>query len=167
MTIPISQVREDRAWYGLALRHLRMASRLLRSGFADGAVFHAYHAYECVLSSFIAVKGYPVPPQGWVKLKQPSGKSVKSYPSPKGPIRENSAHNARIVFFNNLADPSKLYYTTHTRLSRFITLSDRQNSLYFDASTGRAPHERYKESFVRGLLPTLRQFARDVRREIP
>jgi HEPN domain-containing protein len=42
-----------RKWYGLALRHLRMAARLLDSGFADGAVFHTYHAYECVLSAFV------------------------------------------------------------------------------------------------------------------
>jgi len=39
----VSVVRPDakRKWYGLALRHLRMASRLLNLGFGDGATFHA------------------------------------------------------------------------------------------------------------------------------
>lgn len=43
--------------------------------FADGAIFHTYHAYECVLSAFIAAHNYPVPPEGWTKLTSPSGKS--------------------------------------------------------------------------------------------
>lgn len=73
-----------RKWYGLALRHLRMASRLLDSGFSDGAIFHAYHAYECVLSAFITAHNYPVPPEGWTKLTSPSGKSILAYPSPRG-----------------------------------------------------------------------------------
>jgi HEPN domain-containing protein len=65
-----------RKWYGLALRHLRMASRLLDSGFADGTVFHAYHAYGCVLSALIAAKGYPVPPDGKTQTISPRA-SVK------------------------------------------------------------------------------------------
>ncbi len=69
-----------RKWYGLALRHLRMASRLLDSGFADGAVFHAYHAYECVLSSLIAAKGYPIPPDGKTQLVSPQGKKFLGIP---------------------------------------------------------------------------------------
>lgn len=77
-----------RKWYGLALRHLRMASRLLDSGFADGASFHAYHAYECVLSAFIAGHSYPVPPEGWTKLVTPKGKDIFNYPSPRGVLKK-------------------------------------------------------------------------------
>lgn len=68
-----------RKWYALALRHLRMASRLLDSGFADGAVFHTYHAYECVLSAFIAANGLPVPPDG--KEQLPGNRRIYGYRS--------------------------------------------------------------------------------------
>ena len=166
MTIPTHQAGEDRKWYGLALRHLRIASRLHRAGFLDGAVFHAYHAYECVLSAFIANSGYPVPPEGWTKLKLPSGKTRWVYPSPSGYITERSAHKARIIFFDELANRTKPYCQTHARLKRFITFDDRLNALYYDASTDTLPYERYQSAIVQGLLLEVHQFAWDVRREI-
>ena len=47
-----------------------MAERLRRSDYFDGAVFHAYHAYECAISAFLAARGVSVPPshQGWLQL---------------------------------------------------------------------------------------------------
>src|SRR5438270_9855049 len=97
-TAPIAQPDRKRKWYGLALRHLRMASRLLRAGFADGAIFHTYHAYECVLSALIAAHGHPVPPEGWTTITTPSGRTVSLYPSPSGGIPDRSAHRARQLF---------------------------------------------------------------------
>jgi HEPN domain-containing protein len=64
MTISGAPLHIKRKWYSLALRHLRIASRLLGAGFADGAYFHVYHAYECGVSAFIAAHGVPVPPEG-------------------------------------------------------------------------------------------------------
>jgi HEPN domain-containing protein len=143
-----------------------MASVLLRAGFADGAVFHAYHAYECVLSAFIAVKGYPVPPEGWTTLRLPSGKSIKAYQSTAAPIQDRSAHKARLIFFDQLADQTKSYYKIFVQLSRIITVSDRQGTLYYDATVDRLPHEQYNASFAQELLPAVDQFIQDVRPEI-
>jgi hypothetical protein len=117
--------RADRKWYSLALRHLRMARRLLRSGFADGAAFHGYHCYECLLSALIAAKGYPVPPEGWTRLELPSGRVIEAYPSPAGSIQERNAHKARIVFFDELADPGRRYFALHRLLRTFLTYQDR------------------------------------------
>ncbi len=111
-------IREDRKWYYLGLRHLRMAFRLMRSGYADGAVFHAYHGYEWVLSALIAAKGYPVPPEGWTTLRLPTGRVLQAYPSPQGMIPDHNAHKARIVFFDQLADRTESYYRDFNRLSR-------------------------------------------------
>src|SRR5688500_7841788 len=99
MTVRLAGPSRKRKWYGLALRHLRMASHLLASGFADGAVFHTYHAYECSLNALIAARGYPVPPDGLTRLTLPSGRTIRVYPSPGGGIREQSAHKARILLF--------------------------------------------------------------------
>lgn len=137
-----------------------MASRLLRDGFADGAVFHAY---ECLLSAFIATNGYPVPPEGWTTLHLPSGRIVKAYPSPHGVIPDKNAHKARIAFFDQLADRTKAYYATHTRLRTFITYHDRLDALYYDPISQRLLHQRYQSVFASGLLPTVAQFAREVR----
>src|SRR5947207_941429 len=104
MTSGSSRAAAKRAWYGLALRHLRMAALLLRSGYADGAAFHNYHAYECCLSALIAARGFDVPPEGWTRLVTPAGPVVQAYPSPGGGIQERSAHKARLLFFNELAD---------------------------------------------------------------
>lgn len=155
-----------RKWYGLALRHLRMASRLLDAGFADGAIFHTYHAYECVLSALIAAKGYPVPPQGRVQLISPQGKKVLGYPLPQGNVLEQSAHKARQVFFMRLADQNKPYYAQHQALSRFITLNDRMDSLYYDAVQDRLPYEVYNNAFAIGILPQVRWFAHEVWQDI-
>jgi len=165
-TASIARPDRKRKWYGLALRHLRMASRLLNSGFADGAIFHTYHAYECVLSAFIAAHGYPVPPEGWSKLTSPTGKTILAYPSPKGSIQDRSAHKARVMFFIELVDPTKPYSVHHATLSRYITLSVRMDSLYYDANLDRLPHEAYNHSFANSLIPEMHLFAREVWKEI-
>ena len=165
-TIATALPTPKRKWYGLALRHLRMASRLLDSGFADGAIFHTYHAYECVLSALIAAKGHPVPPQGRVQLTSSPGKKVLGYPLPQGNVLEQSAHKARQVFFMKLADQSKPYYTQHQVLSRFITLNDRMDSLYYDAIQDRLPHEVYSHAFALEAIQEVRLFAHDVWKDI-
>lgn len=166
MTAPTIAIREDRRWYYLALRHLRMAARLLRSGFADGAVFHAYHAYESALSALIAAKGYPVPPEGWGRLQLPSGRTIVAYASPLGGIQDRSAHKARIVFFDQLADQTASYHAIHTRLRRILTIQDRLDALYYNAAKDHLPEQRYDTSFATGLLSMVRQFVREVRIEI-
>lgn len=155
-----------RRWYALALRHLRMAARLQRSGFADGVVFHVYHAYECVLSALIASKGYPVPPNGWTTMETPEGKKVSYYPAPTSPITVGSAHKARIVFFDQLADKSKDYWYTHQRLRRILTDAHRMDALYYDAATDKLPHERYKLLDTDQIRKVVGQFAREVWHQI-
>lgn len=140
-----------------------MASRLLRAGFADGAVFHTYHAYECVLSALIAAKGYPVPPDGWTKLQLPSGKTVRAYPSPQGRIQDHNAHKARIVFFEQAADRTKSYYTSHSRLRTFLTVQDRLDALYYNAAKNHLPEQRYQSSLATDLLSAVWKFAQEVR----
>ncbi len=155
-----------RKWYGLAQRHLRMAIRLLRWGFADGAAFHAYHAFECILSAHIAASGYEVPPEGWTILNAPSGKTIKAYPSPGGGIQDRSAHKARLIFFDQVADRTKPYFATYSILSRFLTVAARNDALYYDASSDLLPQQQYPHAQVSGLLPLVRRFAREVWREI-
>lgn len=155
-----------RKWYGLALRHRRIAARLLRLGFADGAAFHAYHAYECILSAHIAASGFAVPPEGSTMLSTPSGKTIKVYPSPGGYIKETSTHKARIVFFGEVADRTKPYFATYSTLSRFLTVNARNDALYYDATHDLLPQQRYTLAQVAGLLPLVRRFAREVWQEI-
>ncbi len=143
-----------------------MARHLLRAGLADTAVFHAYHAYECVLGAFIAGHGYAVPPEGWTKLVSPAGKTIQAYPSPSGGIQDKTAHKARIVFFHELGDRTKPYFATHAILVRFMTLGDRMDSLYYNAQRGQLPHQRYSIAFAGGLLPDVLTFARQVWQEI-
>lgn len=166
MTGGFSLPDPKRRWYGLAQRHLRISARLLRSGFADGATFHAYHAFECTLSAMVAARGYAVPPEGWVSLLTPSGRVIHAYPSPGGGITDRSAHKARIVFFRELADATKPYAATFNRLSRFLTVTMRNDTLYYDASLDLLPQQRHTDASVRGLLPMVRLFAREVWQEI-
>ncbi len=130
-----------------------MAYRLLDSGFPDGAIFHTYHAYECVLSAFIAANGCPVPPEGRSPLISPTGKKIFVYLSPKGDIPDRGTHKARQMFFAKLADPIKPYYIRQTNLSRYLTLDDRMDSLYYDAIGNRLPHEIYDHSLAVNLIP--------------
>ena len=165
-TITIVRPNEKRKWYGLALRHIRMASRLLEMGFSDGAIFHTYHAYECVLSSFISANGYPVPPEGLTKLTSPKGKPISCYPSPGGSITEPSAHKARLKFFDELANPTSPYTARYKTLKRYLILDVRMDSLYYDVRNDLLPHEAYPHSFAIHIIPEVHSFARDVWKEI-
>lgn len=158
--------RDDRQWFYLGIRHLRIASRLLRMKFVDAAVFHSYHGYECILSALIAAKGYPVPPDGWTKLTLPTGKTVRAYPSPLGTIQDHNSHKARVVLFDELADRSKPYFAHHQSLKTFLTYQIRLDSLYYDPTINKLPQQRYSESFAQGLLPNLQQFTREVRVDV-
>jgi hypothetical protein len=61
-------------------------------------------------------------------------------------IRDANAHKARLVLFDQLAEPTNAYY---------------------DASQNQLPEDRYSLEFVEALLPMLVRFAREVRTEIP
>jgi hypothetical protein len=155
-----------RKWYRLAVRHLRMARRLLGSGFADGAFFHAYHGYECALNAVIAASGYAVPPAGATTYTLPSGKKSRAYPSPKGRITETSVHKARVAFFDEVADRGKPYFTTHARLSSFLSIPARNSALYYDSNLDLLPQQRYGHRTVLGLLRVVEQFAGEVWQDI-
>lgn len=148
----------QRQWFRLAVRHLRMATRLSDAGLADGAAFHAYHAYECMLSSFIAARGFDVPPQGWTKMKDATGKTIRFYAGPSSRIQEGSAHKARIILFDQLVDHSKPYFATHNALRRFLGVAMRNDTLYYDPVQNQLPQQRYNRAFISGLLPRVRQF---------
>lgn len=161
-----SDPKRKRKWYGLALRHLRMASRLARWGFTDGAIFHAYHSYECVLSSLIAAGGYAVPPEGKAPFTMPSGRTMRAYPSPTGRIEESNAHKARIILFDELADQTKPYYATHQALRRFLPVAARNDALYYDAALDLLPQQRYSAAFVSRVLLAVRRFGHEVWQDI-
>lgn len=158
---------EARKWYWLGLRHLRMAQSLFRLGMADGAVFHIYHAYECGVSALIAAKGYSVPPSGKTSLTLPSGRTVQGYRSPGTPITEQSTHKARFLLFSQVADQTTQYYQIHARLSRFVRVSDRMDSLYYDAIRDRLPHETYNLAYANSARVEVRNFMKELRRGIP
>jgi HEPN domain-containing protein len=126
-----------RKWYALAQRHRRMAERLLRSRFADGAVFHAYHAYECAISALIAANGVPVP----------------------------TSHAGRFALFAGLRDVTKPYATTQLRLQR-LTVQARNASLYYDEVNDALPTDRFNAAFAAAMLPLVHRFAREVWQEI-
>lgn len=166
MTPPLPAL-EDRKWYYLGLRHLRMSHRLLRSGFADGAVFHAYHRFECMLSAVIAANGYPVPPRGWTSLRLPQGKTVQAYPSPSGVIEEHNAHRARFILFEELADHSKPHYASYLELRALLGYQDPLDSLYYQPSLNKLPEDQYLAPLAADLVQAVTRFALSVRAEIP
>lgn len=126
-----------RRWYALAQRHRRMAERLRRSGFFDGAVFHTFHAYECVVSALIAANGNPVPPN----------------------------HGRRFLLFARLRDPTRPYAATQTQLD-VLTFPTRNASLYLDERSDLLPSDLFDAAFVDRLLPAVHRFSREVWAEI-
>lgn len=114
-----------------------MAERLRRAGFFDGAVFHTYHAYECVVSALIASHGNPVPPN----------------------------HARRFVLFTVLRDPTRPYAATQAQLN-VLTLRTRNASLYLNETTGLLPSDLFKAADVDRVLPLVHRFSREVWTEI-
>src|SRR5260370_27718961 len=104
-----------------------------------GRSFMLITLMNCVLSSLIAAKGYPVPPDGKTQSVSPQGTRVFGYPSPQGIIPQQGTHKVRQIFFMQLADKSKPYYAQHSVLSRFITLNIRIDSLYYYATQDKLP----------------------------
>lgn len=137
MSSSISPQVVTRRWYALAQRHRRMADRLLRAGFADGALFHTYHAYECVVSAVLSSLGLRVPPN----------------------------HARRIELFVQHRDTAKPYDTTERAL-RELNMQLRNQSLYYDEVEDLLPSERFSLALVADLLALAHQFAWEVWQEI-
>ena len=114
-----------------------MAERLLRSGFVDGAVFHAYHAYECAISSFIAANGMPVP----------------------------TSHGGRFTLYAALRDATKPYATTQIHLQR-LTVTLRNDSLYYDEGNDLLPTDHLNSAFAQWALSLVHQFCREIWQDI-
>ncbi len=140
-----------------------MARRLLQAGFVDGAVFHSYHAFECVLSAYIARSGYNVPPEGRIAQQ---GKGRLHYPSPSGGFDDPGAHKARLKLFGELGDPSKPYYSRYRAMMRYLSVDFRNKALYYDRTRRRLPQHEYTANFATLFLQEVHDFAREVRSEI-
>lgn len=61
-------------WLNLASRHLQMAGNLKHAGLYDGALFHTYHAFECLIAAGLAARGYD--PAKWPKKYASAGPHV-------------------------------------------------------------------------------------------
>lgn len=127
-----------RRWHDLARRHLRMATLLLRRGFADGAMFHAFHAFECGMSALIAAHGRPVP----------------------------TDHRGRFTRFEQMRESAQPYASTAQRLTR-LTVAARNDALYYDQITGLLPTDIYTTNDVDADLRLVARFVFELRREIP
>ena len=114
-----------------------MAERLRRAGFIDGAAFHAYHAFECTMSALIAAHHLPVP----------------------------TSHGGRLRVFAQVADPTKPYSATISRLFA-LTVRARNDALYYDERSGPLPTDQASTIAIAGVLPLVHRFAREVWREI-
>ncbi len=102
-----------------------------------------------------------------VKLSRRVAKKVFGYPSPNGNfLQQHGTHKVRQIFFMELADQNKSYYTKHQVLSRYISLDDRMDSLYYDTLHDQLPHEIYNLSFAAGIILQVRIFAHAVWKEI-
>ena len=165
MVASAGQPPHKRKWFELALRHLRVAWRLRRQGFADVAVFHVYHAYECTMSALIAARGYPVPPSGRIQPIPPKG--PRFYQLPLGGTVPDAvgAHSARLTIFSELAMPGSKYTAIHQRLRQFLPQT-RNDALYYNPAAGRMPADLFGTKFFDGVFPDVREFAREVWREI-
>lgn len=127
-----------RLWSALGQRHRRMAGRLHRDGCLDGAVFHLYHARECIMSAFVAARGVAVPP---------------------------TSHVGRIRLFEQFLDPPRPYAVAYRTL-RYLTLPIRNQSLSYDEGQNLFPADRYEPAFVDQLLTDVDHFALAVWQEI-
>jgi len=114
-----------------------MAKVLLRTGFADGAMIHTYHAFECAISAVIAVHGESVPPN----------------------------HHHRLSLWSRIRDVSKPYAAMEERLPD-LTMSVRNNALYYDEADGLLPHDRFSSAFVGEQLRLVAGFVFQLRHEL-
>jgi hypothetical protein len=114
-----------------------MAERLRRSGFRDGAVFHAYHAHECAISAFLVARGASVP----------------------------ASHARRFVLFDQLLDLTRPYAEAYADLG-FLTIPVRNRALYYDRQQNRLPSDWFDAPYLDRLMPLVHRFAQAVWQEI-
>jgi len=158
-------VRADRKWHSIAVRHLSMASELLRKGFDDGAFFHCYHAYECALSAVIANAGYPVPPDA--RRFTTASPRQSYYSAPKGPMSGNqSSHLAKLALFEQVAKRSTPYYQRHLILKTLVKPVARNDSLYYDSRLDRLPWNAFDHDEVLFIHNELMELVAEILDEI-
>ena len=133
---PPSEVVKRR-WYALGQRHRRLAEYLRRWAYFDGSVFHAYHAYECVISAHLVGAGLRVP----------------------------ASHAGRLARFDDILDRSGPIAEAYQRLD-FRTIRVRNESLYDEVDGDLCPEDRFDAAYVEVLMPLVHAFARAVWREL-
>jgi len=102
--------------------------------------------------------------RGATRLTSPRGKKV--FIAPRSGRQEPSTHRAKVLFFDELADLTKPYAQLHAHLSRFMTNERRNNALYYDAVRDLLPQQRYNDVDVWVQWRAVRQFCREVWRDI-
>lgn len=157
----VSLIVAKQKWHALSERHLQMADHLLNVGrtiFHDGAVFHAYHAYECILNAIIAANGYLVPPDGWYRRR---GK--RYYRAPVD-FEDKGTHNARLEFARQLIKPVASYYTSYLNISTYVNTDYRNDSLYYVHN--RLPEQRFTFTDAQLFFRDVENFVDEVWRDI-
>jgi HEPN domain-containing protein len=163
-TTPTIKVASDKdRWMRLALRHLRMTAKLASKGLHDGACFHAYHAFECTASAFIAFKGSKVPPDGKRKKRVKGRGLVSFYPCTPKDIENSSTHTAKVKMFDQLADKTSLYYRQYVTMSRFSSTL-RNDTLYYNTGLTKLPHEIFSKTDAEDMFRDALSFLTEVRR---
>ena len=125
--MPRTFALEDK-WIRLAVRHVRMG-RKLQGKFPDGTTFHAYHAFECAVSAYIAARGRKVPP-----LDKKSGV----------PVNPKSDHKRKLVLFRHLTKTSDHSNGLFTLVSRYMTTILRNDTLYHNGQTNQFPFDLHR-----------------------
>ncbi len=114
-----------------------MAEFLRRAGYPDGAVFHAYHGYECTVSAYRASRGLRVP----------------------------TSHGARFRSFDEVLNSSRPSAAAY-RQGDFLTVRVRNDALCFDELGDRLPSDLFDEAYLEILMPLVHQFAQTDWRKI-
>lgn len=148
-------------WAELADRHLEMYYALFDRGFFDGAMFHAYHAFECAISALLASYSIPIPPDG--RRESPLGSFYKG-PHTKVPAIWG-AHRAKLALVSQID-------TSHMNCS--ILLSQllpqirphRNASLYYDKVSGWPQVHYSSQDLALELGEQVDQFIRALRSDI-
>lgn len=156
--LTVAQACEQRdAWYALAQHHLQVAQEQHGLGRFDITVFHAYHAYECLLCAYIASFRWPVPPSGGTRIDEKD-----YYQGPVSKPVSKGEHDARAKFVAQLLPSAKPYHDDYVRLDG--RRHWRNECLYIEG--GKLPSIRFPQKDADWCLKNVKRFMQELWKDI-
>jgi hypothetical protein len=154
-------------WYELAVRHSSMADMLCNASppYCDGAYFHAYHAYECMVTAILASAKMPYTREAW--QYDPATHTYYYFDYHGNRLDDRGEHYVYLMLARQIIGTTKPYSAAFDALAKHKP-NHRNQAIDYRFGYLKLPHDQapYRCEAVRHYVRQVQQFIEEVWRDL-